>query len=90
MNTNISALDLLEFDLTNAELLKKKIFINQESSDELSDFTPLKKKPQEKLKNIEAIKPSDINKLKTNAKERSVPSSRLSRVANFASLGWNL
>jgi len=83
-------LDLLEFDLTNAELLKKKIFINQESSDESSDFTPLKKKPHDKVKNIEAIKPSDLNKLKTNAKERSVPSSRISRVANFASLGVGL
>jgi len=92
LNTSISALDLLEFDLTNADLLKKKLFIDNDSdpASKSNNFSEVIENPREKVEKIGALKPSDLNKLKTNAKERSVPSSRISRVANFASLGVGL
>ena len=85
-------MDLLEFDLTNADLLKKKLFIDNDSdpASKSNNFSEVIENPREKIEKIGALKPSDLNKLKTNAKERSVPSSRISRVANFASLGWCL
>ena len=98
LNVDISAIDLLEFDLTNEDLLKSKIFksVNPTESNPSNKTVKFDKSEasipvtdeQDLTKEIED--PRHVNKLKTDARERSVPSSRISRVANFASLGVGL
>ena len=93
LDTQISALDLLQYDLTNEELLKEKIFLKQPGgppsvivdSDSKTSETPPKESEFD-IKNV----PDQISKLKSAAREKSVPSSRISRVASFASLGVGL
>ena len=84
LNTNVSALDLLEVDITDKELLKEKIFLQNIKTEPVpeEDVSKEMKKNKEDLTNM--------NKLNTIARERSVPSSRISRVASFASLGVGL
>ena len=84
LNTNVSALDLLEVDITDKELLKEKIFLQNIKTEPVpeEDVSKEMKKNKDDLTNM--------NKLNTIARERSVPSSRISRVASFASLGVGL
>lgn len=88
VNTKVSALDLLEFDLTNESLLKEKIYINlpsEEKSINKSDVIITASDPPD----LEPD-PATVTKLSSAARERRVPASRISRVASFASLGVGL
>lgn len=90
VNTKVSALDLLEFDLTNESLLKEKIYTNLPSEEEniykSDDIDTALEPPVPSVEND----PATVTKLSSAARERSVPASRLSRVASFASLGLGL
>jgi len=93
IDPNVTALDLLELDLTNEEILKEKIFkkLNVESKDVKS--IPVYVKSKENSRDIikEVTKDNKKSlKISSVAKERSVPSTRIGRVANFASLGVGL
>ena len=94
LNVDINALDLLEYDLTNEELLKSKIFksakVDETPSPETSQTTNVVDNEDSATVVESSPDPRLINKLNSTARERSVPSSRLSRVANFASLGVGL
>ena len=88
VNTKVSALDLLELDLTNESLLKENIYTqlpDEEKATIQSDHTGTAHKPPD----IETA-PVTETKLSSAARERRVPSSRISRVASFASLGVGL
>ena len=90
VNTKVSALDLLEFDLTNESLLKEKIYTNLPSEEKniykSDDIDTALEPPVPSVEND----PATVTKLSSAARERSVPASRLSRVASFASLGLGL
>ena len=86
VNTQVSALDLLEYDLTNERLLKEKIYMTTPSEE--TEIIP-NDVTHSKSPDIDS-EPATINKLSSVARERSVPSSRISRVASFASLGVGL
>jgi len=82
INPNVSALDLLDFDITNEKLLKEKIF----QKIQIEKVTDNEIKSRENKK-----KESNKPKLSISSKEKSsVPSSRISRVASFAGLGVGL
>ena len=88
VNTKVSALDLLELDLTDESLLKEKIYIqlpDEEKAILQSDNSDTAPDPPD-------IETSPVNETKLNsaARERRVPASRISRVASFASLGVGL
>ena len=92
VDTKVSALDLLEFDLTNENLLKEKIYINLPIEEEeilQSDHITSAPEPPKPEPDIEAD-PATVTKLSSQARERRVPASRVSRVASFASLGVGL
>jgi len=103
VNPDVTALDLLDVDLTNEELLRKKIF-NKVENFENPDFgnnvetivniSEAKTNLNETIasKQISVVKGQTKNplKLSSSARERSVPSTRMSRVASFASLGVGL
>ena len=88
LNSEVSSLDLLEYDLTNQQLLREKIFIKPEA---LSD-NPVKPAPPPETSQSERppVSPGVDTKLSSAARERRVPASRVSRVASFASLGVGL
>ena len=112
LNPEVTALDLLEFDLTNPSLLRDKIFtkpldlaenVVAESPPNRPHHRPLYPTDQEPLGRVnneagpvsESHKsPSEprieASKLSSSAQSRRVPSSRVSRVASFASLGVGL
>ena len=90
VNTKVSALDLLELDLTNESLLKENIYTqlpDEEKAIIQSDNTGTG--TAHKPPYIETA-PVTETKLSSAARERRVPSSRISRVASFASLGVGL
>ena len=90
VNTKVSALDLLEFDLTDESLLKEKIYTdlpNEEKNIYKSDDIDTASEPSVPSMDKD---PATVTKLSSVARERSVPASRLSRVASFASLGVGL
>jgi len=95
---DVTALDLLDVDLTNEELLRRKIFQKievetvekQVLSNNVVELVNLSESKPINEKNYvegEFKKPLRIS---SSAKERSVPSTRISRVLSFASLGVGL
>jgi len=99
IDRDVSALDLLDLDLTNEDVLRGKIFKKIEVEDVEVDTQVQLHSSDERTKNISEVEDLQINdhselrkpqKLSSSAKERSVPSTRLSRVVSFASLGVGL
>ena len=92
LDTQISALDLLQYDLTNEELLKEKIFLKQAGGPTIlvDSDSKTSETPSNGSEFYSKNEPDQISKLKSAAREKSVPSSRISRVASFASLGVGL
>jgi len=93
IDPNVTSLDLLELDLTNEEILKEKIFkkLNVGSKDVKSIPSDVKSKANSRDIIKEVIKDNKKSlKISSVAKERRVPSTRIGRVANFASLGVGL
>jgi len=88
IDRDVTALDLLDLDLTNEEVLRGKIFQKIEVKEDVR--APVINIVEE---NTEAKDSSELRKsmkISSAAKERSVPSTRIARVANFASLGVGL
>ena len=92
LNSEVSSLDLLEYDLTNQQLLREKIFIKPEDlPDNSVKPVAAAEPPRTEPPPVVELPSSGVDtKLSSAARERRVPSSRVSRVASFASLGVGL
>ena len=103
IDRSVSALDLLDLDNTNEEILKEKLFkkvkvpveseakqVRRESEGE--PVTVVSEEPAASA--VSAVpstgRPGGQEKLSSQARERRVPAGRLSRVASFAGLGLGL
>ena len=95
LNSEVSSLDLLDYDLTNHQLLREKIFIKPEDLPDNPARASPPPLPPPAIPKTDApslkLASADVEtKLSSAARERRVPSSRVSRVASFASLGVGL
>merc|ERR1719233_632316 len=98
VNSDISALDLLDLDLTNEEELKGRIFrkieveerIPLEFDEEIVPVMNTNNVDKFETKNVSEKQLKKSTKISSVAKERRVPATRIARVANFASLGVGL
>ena len=99
VNSEVTALDLLELDLTNEEELKGRIFhkvhveedrIPLDVEEEIVTVTNLNNVDSFETGNSSEREFKKSTKISSVAKERKVPATRIARVANFASLGVGL
>jgi len=88
IDRDVTALDLLDLDLTNEEVLRGRIFRKIEVEEEVVPV--INSVEQTVIKDQAHSEVSKSLKISSSARERSVPSTRIARVANFASLGVGL